>query len=100
MGPFSDLIFSLSFSCILPTQNAFQLMVLTVPLRNCQVLDKRTRPVAQKALRLAGSFAYRNPIVWYPDRPSREDSFANRDDPLIAGALTGSLTLIAELRQE
>jgi hypothetical protein len=37
-----------------------------------QVPDKRMWSVAQTALRLAGSFAYRNPIVPYPDRPSRE----------------------------
>jgi hypothetical protein len=47
--------------------------------RYSQVSDKRTWSVAQKALRLAGSFAYRNAIVQYTDRPSRETTFANWD---------------------
>jgi hypothetical protein len=51
----------------------------------------RTWPVAPKALRLAGSFAYRNPIVKHPDRKSRENSFADRVDPLIGGSLIGYL---------
>jgi hypothetical protein len=59
--------------------------------------DKRTWSVAQKALRLAGSFAYRYPIVQYQDRPLRENSFVNRDDPLIGGSLIGYLTVYEQV---
>jgi hypothetical protein len=43
---------------------------------------------AQKALRLAGSFIYQNPIAQYLDRPSRENPFAYRGNSLIEGSFT------------
>jgi hypothetical protein len=53
-----------------------------------QVPDERTWPVAQKVLRSAGSFAYRNPIIRFTDRASRENPFANRDSSLSREELT------------
>jgi hypothetical protein len=47
-------------------------------------------PVTQKALLLAGSFAYQIPIVQLPDGPSRENPFANRDYLLVGFLLPGT----------
>jgi hypothetical protein len=57
------------------------------------VFDKRTWYIAQTALRLTGSFDYQNPIVQYPDSPSRENSFANREILLIGGSQIGCSTV-------
>jgi hypothetical protein len=67
-------------------------MIMCIIYRH--VPDKQTWSVDNKAPRLAGSFAYRNPIGASPDRPSHENPFAIQDDsPLIGGSLIGYLTI-------
>jgi hypothetical protein len=53
------------------------------PVKNTVKYTISDLGLSHKALRLAESFAYRNPIVQYPDRPSRENPFANRDKSVI-----------------
>jgi hypothetical protein len=50
-------------------------------------------PSPKSALRITGSFAYRIRVVQYPDRPSREIPFANRDSSLIGGSPIGYWTV-------
>jgi hypothetical protein len=44
---------------------------------------------SQLSIPLKGMLSHQNPTVQDPDRPSREHPFANRDDLVIGGSLSG-----------
>jgi hypothetical protein len=47
----------------------------------------------RKPFRLAGSFAYRNPISHFPNRPSRKIPFADRNESLMGFFFVDSIGL-------